>query len=254
MVRRKTLRPTLIGTYHATLEDKPVPYTLKRSRRARYVRLEVRVETGLTLVVPRYYDMEDLPALLCKKTRWILDKLAEFGRESPPVVERELKHGDLVPYLGGYLRIVKSDNVGTGTGIKRINDNLVVNQPARDGELQPVVEKWFRQQAKRLIRKRVDELCPILGVTYSRLTIRNARTRWGSCSPRGNLSFNWKLAMVPGPVVDYVIIHELTHRKQMNHSRKFWKLMDEHCPRWPEHRKWLRSHEVILAARPAGEG
>lgn len=231
-----------------------MPYTLKRSLRARYVRLEVRAETGLTLVVPRYYDLEELPGLLLKKTCWILDKLAEFGKESTPAAEREIRYGDLVPYLGGYLQIVNNDDVGTGAGIKRIKDKLVVNQSARDGELLPAVEKWYRQQAKRLIRKRVGELSPIMGVTYGRLTIRNTRTRWGSCSPQGNLSFNWKLAMVPEPVVDYVIVHELTHRKQMNHSRKFWKLMDEHCPRWPEHRKWLRSHEVTLAARSVGEG
>jgi predicted metal-dependent hydrolase len=254
LLRRKQLRPSLIGTYQTTLGEKPVFYTLKRSLRARYVRLEVRAETGLTLVVPRFYDVEELPGLLHKKTRWILAKLAESGRESPPVADRGLRYGDLIPYLGGYLQIVKSDEVGTTPGIRRKKDKLVVKQTVKDEELRPVVENWYRQQAKRLIRKRVDELSPILGVTYGRLTISNARTRWGSCSPVGNLSFNWKLAMLPEPIVDYVIIHELAHRKQMNHSRKFWKVMDVHCPRWMEHRKWLKSHEVALAARTAGDG
>jgi len=130
---------------------------------------------------------------------------------------------------------------------------LLVTLNSQNDRLNLVLEWWYRQQAEKLIKKRADELCPQLGVTYNRLTIRGAKTRWGSCSRKGNLNFNWKLMMVPEPVIDYVIIHELAHLKEMNHSRNFWKLVAEHCPKWRSHKKWLRGHEAGLTAKPLNQ-
>ena len=106
----------------------------------------------------------------------------------------------------------------------------------------------WKEKCEKLIKKRADELCSLLGVTYGRLSIRRAKTRWGSCSRKGNLNFNWKLMMAPEPVIDYVIIHELAHLKEMNHSKNFWKVVAEHCPQWRKRKKWLRDHETELAS------
>ena len=86
-----------------------------------------------------------------------------------------------------------------------------------------------------------------IGVNYRALRIRSARTRWGSCSPRGTLSFNWKLVMAPPVVIEYVVVHELCHLKELNHSPSFWKLVETHCPGWRAQRKWLRANEIALA-------
>ena len=88
-----------------------------------------------------------------------------------------------------------------------------------------------------MVKNKADELCPRLGVNYNRLNVRAAKTRWGSCSRKCNLNFNWKLIMAPEPVIDYVIIHELTHLKEMSHSRNFWKVVTEHCPQWRKRKK-----------------
>ncbi len=239
-----TNQPSLNDTYKTILENQTVSYTVKRSSRAKHVRLEIRVTSGLTIVVPRSLNMEDIPALLKKKKRWILDKLAEYGKAQSVAVERNLKSGDSIPYLGRYLKVEERHNPGTAYGVKLEQNQLLVNLDSGNDRLELVLEWWYRQQAERLIKKRADELCPRLGVTYSRLTVRAARTRWGSCSRKGNLNFNWKLIMTPEPVVDYVIIHELAHLKEMNHSKNFWNLVARHCPRWREHRKWLKDHEM----------
>jgi len=110
-----------------------------------------------------------------------------------------------------------------------------------------VLEWWYREQAEKLIRKRADELCARLGVKYGRLTIRGVKTRWGSCSHKGNLNFNWKLIMAPEPVVEHVIIHELAHLKEMNHAKRFRELVAELCPGWRDHKRWLKDHECMLS-------
>ncbi len=248
MVQPTRPRPSLAGTYKTILEDQTVPYTVKRSSRAKHIRLEVRGKTGLTVVVPDSYNVEALPDLLRKKRRWILVKLAEYGKVQPLAVEKELKSGDSISYLGRHLKVIKRSNPGKTDNVKLEKNRLLVNLNARNGRLNLVVQWWYRQQAESLIKKRADELCPRLGVTYGRLSVRGAKTRWGSCSRKGNLNFNWKLMMVPEPVIDYVIIHELAHLKEMNHSKRFWKLVAEHCPQWRQHRQWLNDHETELTA------
>jgi len=253
MVPRTHRKLALISKYTTILDDQTVPYAVKHSSRAKHVRLEVRLNRGLIVVVPMSYDMEELPDLLRKKRRWILGKLSKYGRVPPLAAEKELKSGDSIPYLGRYLKIVTRHNPVTADSVRLEKNRLLVNLNTRNGRLNLVLEWWYRQQAERLIKKRADELCPRLGVTYSRLTVRGAKTRWGSCSRKGNLNFNWKLMMAPEPVINYVIIHELAHLKEMNHSKNFWKLVAEHCPKWRNHRKWIKGHEVELAAKPLNQ-
>ena len=243
-------KPAIVGTYKTTLDDQTVSYAVKRSSRAKHARLEVRVETGLTVVIPSSYNINDIPDLLRKKGRWILDKLAKYASGQPITKGKELKSGDFIPYLGRHLKVVTRHDPGTVDGVKLEKNRLLVDLNSRNGRLNLVLEWWYRQQAEKLIKERADELCPRLGVAYNRLTVRGAKTRWGSCSQKGNLNFNWKLMMAPEPVIDYVIIHELAHLKEMNHSKNFWKLVAEYCPKWRNHRKWLKSHEAELTAKP----
>jgi predicted metal-dependent hydrolase len=106
--------------------------------------------------------------------------------------------------------------------------------------------------ARELVTMVAEEEAEALGVSYRRIDIRDQRTRWGSCSPRGTLSFNWRLALAPLEVLDYVVVHELCHLREANHSPRFWRLVSERRPAWREHRAWLREHGAeLLAFRPA---
>jgi len=252
MVQPTRPQLVLIGAYKTVLEDQTVPYTVKRSSRAKHIRIEVRVKTGLIVVVPVLYNVEELPDLLREKKRWILDKLAKYGKGHPLAAEKEIKNGDFIPYLGRHMKVVERHDPRMADSVKLEKNWLLLNLGSRNSRLNLVVEWWYRQQAEILIKKRVAELCPRLGVTYGRLTIRGAKTRWGSCSRKSNLNFNWKLMMAPEPVIDYVIIHELAHLKEMNHSKKFWELVAEYCPQWRKHKRWLKEHEAELAAKLSG--
>jgi predicted metal-dependent hydrolase len=249
MIQLPHRKPALLGTYKAILDGQTVPYAVKRSSRAKHARLEVRAATGLTVVIPSSYNINDISALLRKKERWILDKLTKYVKGYPITEEKEPKSGNFIPYLGRRLKVVTRHNPDTAVSVRMEKNRLLVDLNRQNGRLNLVLEWWYRQQAEELIKKRVDERCSRLGVTYGRLIVRGAKTRWGSCSQKGNLNFNWKLMMTPEPVIDYVIIHELAHLKEMNHSKNFWKLVAEHCPQWRKHRKWLKEHESELASK-----
>lgn len=103
-----------------------------------------------------------------------------------------------------------------------------------------------------LFRSRANHWAPILGVTFNRLSVKDQRTLWGSCTREGNLNFSWRLALAPDAVLDYLIVHELSHRAQMNHSRRFWEVVERACPGHRTHRRWLRRNgaELHRAVKP----
>ena len=109
--------------------------------------------------------------------------------------------------------------------------------------------KAMGEDAARIISARVSYFAPLLGVTYNRITIRTQRTRWGSCSGKGNLNFNRLLALAPGSVLDYVVVHELCHLREMNHSPRFWALVESILPDYKQSKKWLKENGNALLSQ-----
>ncbi|MGN1141792.1 MAG: M48 family metallopeptidase [Oliverpabstia sp.] len=113
----------------------------------------------------------------------------------------------------------------------------------RENSRREITEQERREgieRAKQILPARIQYYAKIMGVTYGKVTLREQKTRWGSCSSKGNLNFNWKLALMPDEILDYVVVHELAHRIEMNHSDKFWKIVEEVLPDYRERRKWLK--------------
>lgn len=100
----------------------------------------------------------------------------------------------------------------------------------------------YREKAREVLTERVQYYAAVMGVTYGRITIREQKTRWGSCSAQGNLNFNWKLILMPPGVLDYVVVHELAHRREMNHSKRFRELVEVYMPEYRKYRKWLKEN------------
>jgi predicted metal-dependent hydrolase len=125
--------------------------------------------------------------------------------------------------------------------VHRRGDELLV--PAGDKE---AVERWYRRAAKAEIAPRLDAAVARAGVTYNGLTIRSQKTRWASCSANGAMSFNWRLLLAPVAVLDYVVEHEVCHLEVMDHSPRFWRLMESRVPDWRDHARWLRRYGSTL--------
>jgi hypothetical protein len=226
-----------------TLSHVPeIDYTVRRSRRARRVRVTVDPARGVEVVLPdaafrRGRAPEREAAAAIRELRpWIERRVAELDRARAAVAAR----GGSVPYLGTALRLVVEP--GRARAHRR-GDELLV--PAGAAQL-PAVERFYRRSARAEVAGRLDRACAEVGASYSGLTIRGQRTRWASCSPAGAMSFNWRLLLAPEPVLDYVVWHEVCHLDVRDHSPRFWALVQTRCPGYREQVRWLRRHGATL--------
>ena len=135
------------------------------------------------------------------------------------------------------------------------NRAWIANQRARratpcpsspPSRLRPLVERWYRDKANRELPEMLLRLAQLHGIDVTRVSIRDQRSRWGACSSRGAITLNWRLIQAPAFVREYVLLHELMHRREMNHSRRFWRLVAACCPRHVEARQWLRKEGKLL--------
>jgi predicted metal-dependent hydrolase len=217
----------------AALPD--IEYTIRRSERARRVRVAVDPERGVEVVLPRRAPARAAEHAVVELRPWIERRLREVEAARAAVAAR----GDRVPYLGADLRLVPEPG---RTRVHRRGDDLAV--PA--GDATDALERWYRRRARAEIAPRLDRAVAALGTSYTALTIRNQKTRWGSCSTTGAMSFNWRLLLAPEDVLDYVVWHEACHLLVMDHSRRFWALVERHVPGYAGPRRWLRRHGGTL--------
>jgi len=223
------------------VEDRSFPiaelsYRVRRSDRARRVRVTVDATRGVEVVLPRRAPERDAAAAIRELRPWIERRVAELARAQAAVAAR----GESVPYLGCMLALVSEPGRARVT---RRGDALLV--PAGDAR-RAALERWYRRAARAEIEPRLQRACALAGTSYSGLTIRGQRTRWASCSRSGAMSFNWRLLLAPEPVLDYVVWHEVCHLEVMDHSPRFWRLLAGRSPRYREQMRWLRSHGATL--------
>ena len=205
--------------------------------------MRIEQEDGLTVTVPYHYNLKELPGYLKSNSSWIMRNLHTRCDQIPKSPARAHHPANTIPYLGNYVTVLQKRKYSGSTAVRIEHDQLIISlSPSSKKPLLSELENWCRKEADRLLRDKVKKFSQIIGVHYNRVFIRNQKSRWASCSYRNNLNFNWRLMMVPQAVLDYVVIHELCHLKQMNHSQSFWDLVAQYCSEWREHRKWLDSH------------
>jgi predicted metal-dependent hydrolase len=213
-----------------------IDYQIRRSERARRVRITVDAARGVEVVLPRRAPEREAAAAVRELEPWIRRRLEELERAQATVAAR----GDTVPYLGQLLTV--RSEPGRTRVRRRGGELLAPAGPERNAAL----ERWYRRAAREEIAPRLARACALAGTSYSGLTIRGQRTRWASCSRTGAMSFNWRLLLAPEPVLDYVVWHEVCHLEVMDHSPRFWALLARRCPAYREHAGWLRRHGQTL--------
>jgi hypothetical protein len=166
---------------------------------------------------------------------WIDRRKAALARAAAEVA----REPGTVPYLGAQLRLVPEPGRDR---VHRRGDALLVPP----GDATEAIERWYRRRARAEIAPRLDAATARAGTGYKGLTIRGQRTRWASCSSNGGMSFNWRLLLAPEAVLDYVIEHEVCHLEVMDHSPRFWALLESRSPGWREHAEWLRRYGSTL--------
>ncbi len=230
------------------IADRVVPYAITRSPRARRLRVQVSLERGVEVVLPRAARLADAERILGLHGDWILRHIDRLARQSDAVSATKRRAVRVASFYGkeyALARIV----VPAATPCLTVDEGaltLLVRGPSKE-MVAGLLERWYRRRMRDLLKALVAALAARLGVTYGRIGVRAQKSRWGSCSPQGNLSFNWRLAKAPPQVLDYVIVHELMHRREMSHSPRFWRLVAEACPDFRRWRSWLRQHGLELS-------
>jgi hypothetical protein len=227
------------------VDGEEVAVIVRESPRARRWRLVLRSADRVELVVPRGTSRRRQLDLLSAGEEWIRRRSPELRRAGEGSLG--LQRADAVWLDGQAVPLVRH------AGARPV-------ATLRDGWLEVVgaderatLERWYRREARRRIGAVLEERAAALGVDVARVSIRDTSSRWGSCSTTGALSFSWRLLLAPAAVLDYVVVHELCHRREHNHSRRFWAHVASACPSWREHARWLREHGRELQAYVPGQ-
>lgn len=250
-MRNRTLAQLIpLGKYDITLNGKTIPYTLKRSTKARLIWLDIKRQTGLTVTVPEEYNISHLPAYLQKNTNWILNNFSKYCEDAIQSSPEDESREYTISYLGKSLKVMQNRNACGINAVTLENNNLIVSLHSSGvGLSSQELEHWLKSQAIKIIKEKVSHFSKLMGLRYNRVVVRDQKSRWGSCSCLKNLNFNWRLIMAPEAVLDYVIIHELCHLKEMSHSKSFWNLVARYCPQWHEYRDWLDNHSIEITGK-----
>lgn len=197
---------------------------LIRSRR-RSISLMISPDATLTVRAPFSTALEYIEKLVAEKRDWINKKQMKILKNGLPLRPKKFEDGEEFFYLGKLCKFHFENR--KNLGIKERRENVIA---------------WYRRQALQKITERADSFSKITGWKYRSIVITRAERRWGSCGPKNSINFSWKLIMAPLDVVDYVVVHELAHISEKNHSKRFWKKVFEVLPGYKGRRKWLREN------------
>jgi predicted metal-dependent hydrolase len=226
-----------------------VHYVLRRSARRSYGFMID--DDGLRVTVPRRSSQADIDNAIRAKQRWILTKLFERGerrvmREGRAPVE--WVDGAKLPFLGGdiVLRLEPAARSHCVYDRETATLRLGIVPGLTERQIRERVRLWFQDEARRLFRERLDLYAPRVGVQYRAFALSSAGTRWGSCTVAGNIRLSWKLIHYPLALIDYVVVHELAHLREMNHSPRFWAAVGEVFPDYEGAKAALKKRSVEM--------
>jgi predicted metal-dependent hydrolase len=235
-----------IGEAHTVaLASGEIRCVIRRRKNQKYINLRITLEGELQVSAPYGIGIERIKDSVRKKERWIarnLEKVALSRSDTDPLKSllidgRSYEIG--VVRNAARSRLIRIDREGARIEVH-------TKTPTR-AHVQKVLERFLVREARTRLPPRAAQLSALTGIHFGRVYIRNQRTRWGSSSGKGNVSFNWRAIMIPPEVQDYLIIHELAHQVHLNHSKAFWKVVEQWCPEYRSANRWLRDHATLIS-------
>ena len=218
-----------------------IEYEIDYSRR-KTMSITVKPDGTIRVAAPKGTAGKTVQDWVASKSKWIADKLAEVAVAHRDTVPRSYQSGEEFAYLGQPMRLeLFCDPQQTKTKVRLREGTIQISGPdCSPPTVQAALETWYRWAAGRYIQARVGHYQTPVGRPPGRITIREQKTRWGSCSARGNLNFNWRIMMAPPEIIDYLVVHELCHLVHLDHSPQFWKLVGSIIPDYKARQNWLR--------------
>jgi predicted metal-dependent hydrolase len=207
---------------------------------------------GLRVVKPYRDKIEYVEKVLKDKSHWIYKHYSDFQTMKVDAYKREWDSGERILYRGKKydIRIInhRERNVRVNFNGKRFEVFVdeSIDSENRKALIENSFKRWFMNTARECIKERLNHYCKLVGIEYNGMKIKEQRTRWGSCSKKGNVNFNWKLIMYPQWVIDYVVLHEVCHLRYMNHSKEYWAMVERYMPDYRKAQEWLKKDGMGL--------
>lgn len=229
--------------------SKWIEYKVQRGMRKKTVAITISPASQVIVLSPSYLNKYEIRDIVKKKAQWIIEKQEYFKNLLQLFPDKEFVSGEQILLLGKKyrLKIIKK-NVNTiakpqiqGRKIS-LEVDKILNQENRKQVIKDIFINWYQNQAEIIVKKRISKFSKLLGIKPDKIIIRNQQKRWGSCSSKGILRFNWKIAMMPISIIDYIVVHELCHISVKNHSTEFWKKVSLVISDYKKRRDWLKDN------------
>ena len=215
----------------------PITCKVIRSKR-KTLSLQVHRDGSIVVRAPIFTLSFQIRSFVKKMQSWIEKQQKSFAK-MPQITTRSFQNGAKFLVLGEEYPLELSSPIpGKRPSVRFENAFRIATSSVKQGK--ELLEKWYRQEARRIFTQRLEYYSKRHNLTYKVLKLSSAKTRWGSCSRQKNINLNWRLIMAPLDIIDYVIAHELSHTMHMNHSKRFWVQVEEMVPSHKMHKKWLK--------------
>jgi predicted metal-dependent hydrolase len=235
---------------HLTVDDTQILYEIRRSKRARRVRITVR-PGEVRVTAPLFVRTSKIEKLVKSKSRWIFEKTRALREQEVAAIPERFVNGAKVLFRGHFLELCVEPTAEAKARLEfanafrvRVPDSLGTDR--QEKLVRGLVMDWLEKRALADATGWAEEYGKELGFYPSRIRIGNQKTLWGSCSARGVIALNWRLISTPKTVFEYVVVHELCHLAQRNHGPEFWGLVESLLPDFKDRRAWLKKHGVAL--------
>lgn len=228
-------------------EAQKIEYLVKFGKR-KTIEIKVSYPDKVTVSVPNTMPKNQAVEFVNNRAAWIFEKVDEFQKREMLIPKRNFETGDIWLYLGSEytLRVLEI------SGLKKAevyieNQTIVVKTPSKEPEkVEKALEKWYRAQAQSVILERVSYYQKYFEKTPRSVKVKTQKKRWGSCTGRDDLLFNWKCIMARLEAIDYIVVHEMCHMVQKNHSKAYWQLVESIYPSYKVEKLWLKENSIRI--------
>jgi predicted metal-dependent hydrolase len=225
-------------------------FTIARSARRRSISIEIR-KAQVVVRAPMGAAQSLLLDFLRQKAAWVRAKISEQQQTLAIQPEpRSYAHGSQIPLMGESLTLVLGR--GPRAAIARIDQHLhlILSPRSRlsdEAQIRQLLSRWYQQQALNILTRKTAQLTAAMGLVCTQVSIKATRSKWGHCTSRGAIQYNWQILLAPEAIVDYLVAHEVSHLRHHNHSADFWALVASVCPTFKADRAWLKAEGAHLS-------
>jgi len=228
-------------------DTKKIEYNVIYSKR-KTLEISIKAPDIITVRAPIYLSEEQVEKSVRNKSKWIMEKLEILSKVDITPIKKEYVEGEEFMYRGeNYLLRTVIDEKLKKPEVKLYEDKLIITMPRQDKQtIKDAIWSWYKQEAKMTIADRVEYYSRYFNLKPNNIKIKAQKARWGSCTYKNDLAFNYKLIMAPPHVLDYVVVHEMCHMEHKDHSKNFWNRVSSIMPDYKDRRKWLKENGFII--------